>query len=438
VTQAALEAYALFRRERWLADRALEHVLRPKRNLYAGERRAVSERVYAAVRRQRAIDHLLGELREGFGALPATRQDLLRLSVARVLEGEPPPSVRRAPGLEEADARALESVPAAAAALGRLPPDLRLALQGSLPDFLAQLFRAELGDEAEAAVAAMNARAPLCARTNTLKGTREALLERLRKEGVDARPTPLSPLGVLLDTRLNAFSLPSFKEGLFELQDEGSQLLGLLVDPMPTKVADACAGAGGKTLQLAAEMRNRGELFALDIDAGRLEELRRRARRDGVHNVRIREIPAEPAAALAALEDLRGKADRVLVDAPCSGTGTFRRKPDARYRLSPEELRMHVERQKALLELFSALVKPGGRLVYGTCSILRQENEEVVQGFLGAHPEFSLVPAEARLPPPGDLPPLTRDGFLRLATHLHGTDGFFGAILGRARTAPGR
>src|SRR5512132_1269453 len=136
-------------------------------------------------------------------------------------------------------------------------------------------------------------------------------------------------------------------------------------------------------------MKNRGELFALDVDGRRLEELKRRARRDGVHNVRIREVPASTPEALAALEDLIGKADRVLVDAPCSGTGTFRRKPDARYRLSPEALSEHVARQKRLLEEFSALVKPGGRLVYGTCSVLREENEEVVEDFLARHAEFS-------------------------------------------------
>lgn len=427
--QATLEAYSLFRREKWLADRALERTLRPKRNLYANERRAVSERVYAAVRRQRAIDHLLANLRPGLDALPASRQDLLRLHAARVLEGESPAAVGRSAALDEADWRALERLPEAASQLQKLPADRKLAILGSLPDFLAQRFREELGPQAEAAVAAMNARAPLCARTNTLKGTREALMQRLRDEGVDCRPTPLSPLGIFLDTRQNAFSLRSFKDGFFELQDEGSQLLGQLVDPPPTKVVDACAGAGGKSLQLAAEMKNRGELFALDVDGRRLEELKRRARRDGVHNVRIREVPASTPEALAALEDLRGKADRVLVDAPCSGTGTFRRKPDARYRLSPDELKMHLERQRALLEQFSALVKPGGRLIYGTCSILRAENEDVVEQFLARHPEFTAIPAETRLPPN-----TTRGGYLRVYPHLHGTDGFFGAILGRAKT----
>src|SRR4029450_5602911 len=194
----------------------------------------------------------------------------------------------------------------------------------------------------------------------------EALLARLRAEAVEARATPLSPLGLFLETRLNAFSLPSFREGLFELQDEGSQLLGLLVDAPPTRVVDACAGAGGKTLQLAAQMRNRGELFALDIDSRRLEQLKRRARRAGVHNVRIRPIPPSGPEVAPALTDLADRADRVLVDAPCRGPPPSRRTPAARYRLPEGMLAQHVERQRLLLEQFAPLVRPGGRLVYGT------------------------------------------------------------------------
>jgi 16S rRNA (cytosine967-C5)-methyltransferase len=203
------------------------------------------------------------------------------------------------------------------------------------------------------------------------------------------------------------------------------------VDAPPTRVVDACAGAGGKTLQLAVQMKNRGELFALDVDEGRLEEMRRRSRRAGVHNVRTRVIPAEDGPAREAMADLAGVADRVLVDAPCSGSGTFRRKPDARYRLTLEALGQYAERQRALLERFSTLVKPGGQLIYGTCSVLREENEEVVASFLARHPEFSVMPITRRLGELGEK--LGRDGFLRLAPHLHGTDGFFGAILARAR-----
>jgi 16S rRNA (cytosine967-C5)-methyltransferase len=289
------------------------------------------------------------------------------------------------------------------------------------------------GADAERAAEAMNERAPLTARLNGFKGTREALLARLAEEGVQASPTPLSPLGVVLDTHLNAFSLESFRDGWFELQDEGSQLLGLLVDAPPTKVVDACAGAGGKTLQLAVQMKNRGDLYALDIEERRIDELRKRARRAGVHNVRAQVIPPGPEAD-EALASLKGKADRVMVDAPCSGTGTYRRKPDARYRITPEQLEEHVARQKTLLARFAALVKPGGRLIYGTCSVLREENEAVVEDFLAKHPDFSVRPVAEELGPEVGAKVGTGP-FLRLAPHLHGTDGFFGAILVRAKGA---
>jgi 16S rRNA (cytosine967-C5)-methyltransferase len=285
---------------------------------------------------------------------------------------------------------------------------------------------------AERAAEAMNERAPLTVRVNGFKGDREQLRARLAQEGVQSSPTPLSPLGLVLDTHTNVFSLESFRDGWFEIQDEGSQLLGLLVDAPPTKVVDACAGAGGKTLQLAVQMKNRGDLYALDIHEARIEALRKRARRDGVHNVRSQIIPPEGPEAEETLAPLHGKADRVLVDAPCSGTGTFRRKPDARYRLTPEMLAEHVARQKALLERFCKLVKPGGRLIYGTCSVLREENEAVVEDFLAKHPDFSVRPVTQELGP--ELGAKVSQGpYLRLAPHLHGTDGFFGAILVRAK-----
>ena len=432
VTQAALEAYGAVRHEGFLADRALDHVLRAKRHLYSNERRAVAERVYALLRRQRTVDSLLERTGARLDQRPATQQDLLRLATSQVLHGESPERVVRTAGLRPEESRLLEALPAAAAAIRALPLSERFGLDASLPDFLATRFLHQFGERAEAEAAAMNERAPLTARVNLLRTSREALLERLRAEGVEARPTPLSPLGLFLETRLNAFALPSFREGLFELQDEGSQLLGLLVDAPPTRVVDACAGAGGKTLQLAAQMKNRGELFALDVDARRLEELRRRARRAGVHNVRIRALPPSGPEVATALADLTGRADRVLVDAPCSGTGTFRRKPDARYRLTEPMLVQHVERQRLLLEQFAPLVRPGGRLVYGTCSVLDEENESVVAWFLERHPEFHTVPPSDRLGPELGAKVSAGD-FLQLSPARHGTDGFFGAILLRDR-----
>jgi len=428
VTHAALEAYGAVRHEGWLADRALDHVLRTKRHLYSNERRAVAERVYALLRRQRTVDALLGRAGARIEQRPTTEQDLLRLAASRVLHGESPERVGQTSSLRPEEARVLDALPAAARTLVALPRPERFALQASLPDWLAERFLRQFGDRAEAEAEAMNTRAPLTARVNLLRTTRAALRERLRTEGVDAHDTPLSPVGLLLDTRLNAFALPSFREGLFELQDEGSQLLGLLVDAPPTRVVDACAGAGGKTLQLAAQMHNRGELFALDIDARRLDELKRRARRAGAHNVRIRTLPALGPELGPALEDLAGRADRVLVDAPCSGTGTFRRKPDARYRLTEAMLAQHVERQRALLERFAPLVRPRGRLIYGTCSVLEEENEAVVAWFLSRHPGFRVLPPADRLGPELGARVTTGD-FLRLSPVLHGTDGFFGAIL---------
>lgn len=432
MTPACLEAYGAIRHEGRLADRALEYTLRPKRHLYSNERRAVAERVYALVRRQRTVDALLERTGPAFGRMSTTAQDRLRIAASRVLDAEDASLVARGMGLSPEEAGALLALASARRALGALPQEERFAVEASFPDALARAWRAEYADEAQRAADAVNTRAPLTIRTNTLKTDRDALRTRLRSEGVEATPTPLSPLGLFLSGHKNAFALPSFREGLFEIQDEGSQLLGLLVDAPPTCVVDACAGAGGKTLQLAAQMKNRGELFALDIDARRLDELRQRARRAGVHNTRVRPLPKEAPAVQEALADLFGKADRVLVDAPCTGTGTLRRKPDARYRFTEEMLDEAVQRQRALLAQFAPLVKPGGRLVYGTCSVLRAENESVVEGFLGAHPEFRLLPPADRLGPELGAK-VSRGDFLRLTTHVHGTDGFFGAILQRAR-----
>jgi len=432
VTTACLEAYGAIRHEGRLADRALEHTLRPKRHLYSNERRAVAERVYALVRRQRTVDALLERTGPGFGRLSTTAQDRLRIAASRVLDGEGAPAVARGMALSAEELGLLEALPAAGRALSRLPEMERFAVEASFPDALARAWREEYGEDAGRAAAAVNARAPLTIRTNTLKTDREALRARLRTEGVEATPTPLSPLGLFLTGHQNAFALPSFREGLFEIQDEGSQLLGLLVDAPPTRVVDACAGAGGKTLQLAAQMKNRGELFALDVDARRLDDLRQRARRAGVHNTRVRLIPAEGPEAREALRDLERSMDRVLVDAPCTGTGTLRRKPDARYRFTDEMLAEAVTRQSALLEQFAPLVKPGGRLVYGTCSVLRAEDEAVVEAFLARHPEFRVLPPADKLGPELGAK-VSRGNFLRLTTHLHGTDGFFGALLLRQK-----
>jgi 16S rRNA (cytosine967-C5)-methyltransferase len=429
--QTCLQACALVRRDHWLADRALDRALRQHRTLYSSERRTVAERVYALVRRQLTIDFLLQRARPGFDALSFGWQDLLRLCSARVLSGESVESVVASSRVSAEDARALRALSKGQQEIDSFDRTRRLSLTASIPEGLAEQWITEFGPEAERAAAAMNERAPLTARVNTLKSSRDELLASLRSAGIGGRPTALSPLGVVLETRINAFSLKPFKEGKFELQDEGSQLLGMLVDAPPKLVVDACAGAGGKTLQLAAQMKNRGQLFALDIHEERMLDLKKRARRAGAFNIRTRIIPPTPAEARRSIEDLVGRADRVLLDVPCSGTGSLRRNPDARYRISSAELEMQTRRQRELLSLFADLVRPGGRLIYGTCSVLREENEQAVDAFLSSRSDFKLQPAGVALG--GDLAnKVMREGCLRVAPHTHGTDGFFGALLQRA------
>jgi 16S rRNA (cytosine967-C5)-methyltransferase len=309
----------------------------------------------------------------------------------------------------------------------------RLAVAESLPRWIAEAFAAELGlDEARALARAMNARAPLTARANLLLGDRDDLARRLAREGVSTEPTRLSPWGLVLDGHANAFALASFKEGRFEIQDEGSQIVALACGARPGWVAvDACAGAGGKSLALAAEMRNRGSLWGLDSDEDRLSEAKRRARRAKVHNLRTRAVPAG-AEAEAAVADLAGNADLVLVDAPCSGLGTLRRKPDARWRLEPGDPARFAATQRTLLARFGALVGPGRRLVYATCAIGRTENDEVAD-FVERELPFAPAPVAPLVGEERARAMGAEGNRIRLYPHRHGTDGFFVAAFARRR-----
>jgi 16S rRNA (cytosine967-C5)-methyltransferase len=432
VDAAVLEVHGLVRDERWLADRALERVLRRERRLWASERRAVAESVYGMIRWQGQLEWLLG--RGGYGE-PGPRRDPAALYAAWLA---------RFGGLDASEAaRRLGLPPSALQGLARAgerlaaiaDPVQRLAAEASLPGWIAGRFAAELGlEEARALARAMNLRAPLTVRANLLRGTRQALRERLASEGVAAEPTPHSPWGLVLDGHANAFALRAFREGLFEIQDEGSQLVALACGARPGwTVVDACAGAGGKSLALAMEMRNKGSLHALDVDADRLEEARRRARRAGVHNLRTRVVPAAGAEAEAAAADLAGKADLVLVDAPCSGLGTLRRKPDARWRLEPGDPARFSETQREIGARFARLARPGGRLIYATCAIGRTENEEVAAFLAAAAPGLVPLPLERTLGAERARVLGAEGHLLRLTPHRHGTDGFFVAAFERAR-----
>jgi 16S rRNA (cytosine967-C5)-methyltransferase len=282
--------------------------------------------------------------------------------------------------------------------------------------------------EAEQLCAALNSPAPTTLLVNSLKTSVKECQQKLLGEGIETERTRLSPFGLILSKRANLPSLQSFREGWFEVQDEGSQIISLLVDPQPNELLiDACAGGGGKTLALAALMSNRGKIIALDVDEQRLKKLQRRAERAGAQNVEVH--------LLGKGSDEWGshdpeKADVILIDAPCSGLGTLRRNPGNKWRVSPDFVEKVSLQQQRLLEQWSSLVKSGGRIVYATCTLTRKENEGVVESFLSRHEEFRLDSASTVLSKSG-LEGLSQDGFLYLYPHRHGTDGFFAAVMRR-------
>jgi len=306
-------------------------------------------------------------------------------------------------------------------------PIERLAVGESLPDFLARAVADERGlDDARALFAAMNRRAPLTVRANRLKNARDELAARLAKEGIGSQP-PSSPApdALVLDTHKNAYGLAAFKEGRFELQDAGSQLIAEAVAPPPRGlVLDACAGAGGKTLALGALLENRGRLWACDVSPRKLDELRERARRAGLTNARA-VTAGDPA-----LAPLEGRCDRVLVDAPCSGVGVLRRNPETRWRLAPGDLDELPRVQRQILDEYARYVAPGGRLIYATCTVLAAENDALVAAFLAARADFEDVPLKEIFG--SERAHAVGDGRrLRLLPHQHDTDGFYAAILRR-------
>jgi 16S rRNA (cytosine967-C5)-methyltransferase len=252
--------------------------------------------------------------------------------------------------------------------------------------------------------------------------TPEQLIDALASAGVEATRGTISRDAVVLSRRINAFSVPEFKRGWFELQDEGSQLLGLALDPHPNwRVFDACAGAGGKTLHLAAIMKGKGAVIAHDINERRLSELKPRLRRSSAQNVRLMNNDQY----IEQHEALAGTFDAVMIDSPCSGTGVLRRNPGVRLSLERDVVDRLLPQQAAILDEYSRVVKPGGVMLYATCSILREENEAQVHAFL----ERSAGWTAERIPLDGDV--VDDDGFLRVFPHRHGTDGFFGALLRR-------
>ncbi|MFZ3033005.1 MAG: RsmB/NOP family class I SAM-dependent RNA methyltransferase [Parvibaculum sp.] len=423
--QAAIDILSTIGTTRHPADRVFDSWARGSRFAGSKDRAAVGELVYSVLRHQAELSTALGSEEPRLLALGA---------VSLIDEAGPAAAIALADGARHAPAP-LEPDEAAALKNAALPgKDAPAYVRLNYPEWLEVEFEGAFGDRLEIEMAALMTRAPTDLRVNSLKGDRDTALATLTEAGVELEPTPLAPLGLRLKARANVQGLQAFRDGLVELQDEGSQIACLLTAVKPgDQIVDLCAGGGGKTLALAAMMGNRGQIHACDTDRRRLGKLMPRAQRAGARNVQTRFIKAD-ALALgldADLADLADRMDCVLVDAPCSGTGAWRRSPDARWRLTPELLASYGAAQDEVLARGCLAVKPGGRLVYVTCSLLPSENEARIATFLDAHPDFELAAWEDFWPTGYTAPVAPRGGALRLSPASTGTDGFYIAILKR-------
>jgi 16S rRNA (cytosine967-C5)-methyltransferase len=392
------------------ADVTLSRYFKDHPRLGGRERGAIAEAVYAVLRNKSFFTDFAGSGRA------ATIRRLALLGMAEAV------GVDALGGLTEEENEFLARIKEIDRSL--LPPQMR----ASMPQWLFDKLVAQFGEQETLELAAvLNTPAPLDLRVNSIKANREDVIAQLATAPIVAEPMPYAPLGLRLHKKPALQNLPLFKEGAIEVQDEGSQVLTQLVGARRGEmVVDFCAGAGGKTLALGAIMRNTGRLYAFDVSEKRLAKLKPRMARSGLSNVHPVLIAHERD---AKVKRLAGKIDRVLVDAPCSGLGTLRRNPDVKWRQSPEAIDEMHEKQLAILDGAARLVKGGGRLVYATCSLLNEENDEVVEQFLATHDDFQLVPASEVLAE--QKIPLEMGKYLKLLPHKHNTDGFFAAVLER-------
>lgn len=420
------------------ADAALEQTFRKARDLGPSERAQVSDLVYGLARSLRNIDDRLERAAKSTGRKlelvegpVRTRLRLLVLEAdmgasLKELEARDPYAVKRLPGLFERITS------------GRLPPpkvktkEEAIGLQWSLPDWLVtRLVRSFGAARAEEIARALHGRAPVTLRVDTSRISREEMLRRIREaHGLEARATDHSPLGIVLPAHARVRAWPEFEEGLVDLQDEGSQLVALALGVRPGEVVvDACAGAGGKTLTLASLMKNSGRVLSFDPDANKLQELKKRARRAGLTNIETHAVDFG-----SFPPELAGRADRVLVDAPCTGSGRLRRQPDARWRFSEAQVTGFPGLQARLLQRAIDAVRPGGLIVYATCSLLEEENEHVLQRVLDEDPR--VRPASLPETLPGLWPTELPQSALRLGPgpRQEDPDGFFIALLRRQDT----
>jgi len=394
---AAVDALDLIFNEQKQADKVLKKVLKHDKRWGSRDRSFIAETVYDIVRWKR----LYSEIAEV--KAPYSRANLFRLfAVWATLRGITIP-----------DWKQIEPVPTRRIK-GKFDELSKIRkYREAVPDWIDELGVKALGEKLwTAELAALNVKAEVILRTNTLKTTKEKLRKILLEEGIDVEPIKGYASALRLPERANVFQTEAFKKGYFEVQDASSQLVAEILDVKPgQRVVDTCAGAGGKSLHLAALMENKGQLISMDIYGSKLKELKRRARRNGAHNIDTREITSTKV-----FKKLYGTADRVLIDAPCTGLGVLRRNPDSKWKMQPEFLEKITKTQYEIIRSYSKIVKPGGKMVYATCSIIPQENNDQVISFLASDEGQDFTMLEEK----------------KIYASKSGYDGFYMALLEKA------
>lgn len=369
-----------FFEDRKYADKVIERLLKANRKWGSEDRKVVSQIFYDIIRWKKRLEYYMGE-----GAKP---NNLYKMILAYCLWTK-----THYKKFEEFDGIKIADI------LNKLKKNTvpTKAIEHSVPEWLASTLEKELGPTWEREMNALNEQAPTILRANTLKTTAKELISDLKDENVESFAIPNYPDAVQLEEKKNVFLTSAFKDGLFEVQDASSQKIGELLDVHEgMRVVDACAGAGGKTLHLAALMGNKGQIIALDIFNWKLAELKRRAKRAGAHNIEARLIDDNKV-----IKRLHGKADRVLIDAPCSGLGVLKRNPDSKWKIDQDFIDRIKEEQQQILQDYSKMLKVGGKMVYATCSILPSENNEQVETFLQNNPQYKLLREERIMPSEG-------------------------------------
>ena len=369
-----------FFEDRKYADKVIERLLKSHRKWGSEDRKVVSEIFYNIIRWKKRLEYYMGE-----GVKPT---NVYKMILAYLLWSKTHyKKFEEFDGIKNADILAKLKK-------GTVPTK---AIEHSIPDWLAETLEKELGKHWEREMLALNEKAPTVLRANTLKTTPRELIADLRDENVESFTVKNYPDAVQLEEKKNVFLTSAFKDGLFEVQDASSQKIGELLDVKEgMRVVDACAGAGGKTLHLAALMKNKGQIIALDIYEWKLAELKRRAKRAAAHNIETRVISDNKV-----IKRLHEKADRLLIDAPCSGLGVLKRNPDSKWKIDQDFIDRIKGEQQQILQDYSKILKKGGQMIYATCSILPSENNEQVRTFLNNNPDFSLIKDEKIMPSEG-------------------------------------